>query len=595
MKKTLLYSLFALGISATTLTSCEDAFGDFLNKQPSNELTGEQVFGDWALTEQFHFDTYNFLRHGAHRINNSWLDAATDLGHTSFSTGGVRTTFNIGNYYGGGGANELTSTWEHYYRGIRKCNMLITRINDVPKPADLAEEEYNRKKTYYISEARFLRAFFYWEMFLRYGPVPIVTEVLDPDGDLLSDYTERPSIEEFVVNFIMKELSECETGLLDQATVDVKKDQYAGQITQPMACALYSRIALYMASPRFAAESGITWQDAADAAKRFIDTYGTFFRLMEEGNTPIERYTNAILNTTYTGHNSETIFFRNDGGYTTWSGISMDSPTGEGGNGGLCPTQNLVDMYDMVDGSAPFAQYDATGAPVYNGLVPTINAASGYTDATMWENRDPRLKATILTHGTEWGNKRPSAIIDVTVGGRDNMVGNANNTKTGYYVCKYIPEGIINDDHSGRALRLWIFIRYAEILLNYAEALNELGDPNGLVPGLLDQIRHRAGITGNVADRTDLSTKEAMRNFIRKERTVEFAYEEHRWWDVRRWNVAVEALSRPIYGVNVSKSGNGFTISRKKVEDRVFKEHMYLYPIPEAEVWKTNIENNPGW
>ena len=76
------------------------------------------------------------------------------------------------------------------------------------------------------------------------------------------------------------------------------------------------------------------------------------------------------------------------------------------------------------------------------------------------------------------------------------------------------------------------------------------------------------------------------------ERTIELAYEEHRWWDVRRWNVAVEALSRPIYGVNISANGN---ISRKKVEDRVFKEHMYLYPIPEAEVWKTNIENNPGW
>ena len=83
-----------------------------------------------------------------------------------------------------------------------------------------------------------------------------------------------------------------------------------------------------------------------------------------------------------------------------------------------------------------------------------------------------------------------------------------------------------------------------------------------------------------------------MRNFIRKERTVELAYEEHRAWDVRRWGVAVEALSRPVYGISVS--GNG-TITRKKVQDRVFKEHMYLYPIPEAEVWKTDIENNPGW
>ena len=156
---------------------------------------------------------------------------------------------------------------------------------------------------------------------------------------------------------------------------------------------------------------------------------------------------------------------------------------------------------------------------------------------------------------------------------------------------KYVTE---NDECTTR----WVYsqdisrCRYAEILLNYAEALNEVGDPQGKVPGLLDQIRHRAGITGNVADRTDLNSKEAMRNFIRKERTVELAYEEHRAWDVRRWGVAVEALSRPVYGISVS--GNG-TITRKKVQDRVFKEHMYLYPIPEAEVWKTDIENNPGW
>jgi hypothetical protein len=147
MKKTILYSLLALTISTSVLTSCEDAFGSFLDKQPSNELTEEQVFGDWSLMEQFHFDTYNFLRHGACRINNSWLDAATDLAETSYATGGVRSTFNIGNYYGSAGAAELTDTWEHYYRGIRKCNMIINRIESVPKSADLSNDKYLQDKT----------------------------------------------------------------------------------------------------------------------------------------------------------------------------------------------------------------------------------------------------------------------------------------------------------------------------------------------------------------------------------------------------------------------------------------------------------------
>lgn len=584
MKKTLLYSIFALSIASATLTSCEDMFGGFLDKQPSNELTGEEVFGDWNLMTQFHYDTYNFLRHGACRINNSWLDAATDLAETSYATGGVRTTFNIGNYYGSGGSAELSATWEHYYRGIRKCNMIITRIEDVPKNPDLTEDKHLEYKTNYISEARFLRAWFYWELFLPYGPIPIVTEVLDPNGDLLSDYKIRPTIKEYVVDFILKELSECENGLMNYA--DASAQNLAGRIGQPMARALYSRIMLYMASPRYSSESGVTWQQAADAAKGFIDTYGSNYALMQ-GTDSKTALTNAWLLTPYTESNKEMIFYRNDG-TISWSGISNDTPVGEGGNGGLCPSQNLVDMYDMIDGSSPFQEYDQTGAPVYNGVTPAINASSGYSDANMWANRDGRLAASILYNGISWGG----GVINVVRGQRDNPVGNANATPTGYYVRKYIPETILSANHSGNSRRLWTIIRYAEILLNYAEAVNEVQGPCQEVYDQLDLIRHRAGITGNVADRTDLNTKEKMRNFIRKERTIELAFEEHRAWDVRRWNVAEEALGRDIIGIDVATNG---TITRKVAQKRVFQKKMYLYPIPEGEYWKTGIENNPEW
>jgi hypothetical protein len=160
-------------------------------------------------------------------------------------------------------------------------------------------------------------------------------------------------------------------------------------------------------------------------------------------------------------------------------------------------------------------------------------------------------------------------------------------------VRKYIPESILSAEHTQTAYRLWTIIRYAEIMLNYAEALNEAQGPSAEVYDMLNRIRHRAGITGNVEDRADLiSSQENMRNFIHKERTVELAFEEHRSWDVRRWNVAVEALSRPIYGVNVSAEG---VITRKVAQNRVFDEKMYLYPLPEKEVWKTGLENNPGW
>ena len=586
MNKIFLYIIGVLGISAVTLTSCEDMFGDFLDKQPSNELTEEQVFDDWETTKQFHFDTYNFLRHGVGRINSSWLDAATDLAETSYSYGGVRSTFNIGNYYGSAGANELTATWEHYYRGIRKCNMILTNIDSVPQASDLSDEKYEVDKLNYKSEARFLRAYFYWEMFLRYGPIPIVTEVLDPDGDLLSGYTTRPTIKEYVVDFILQELDECEAGLMTYD--DGVKAANAGRISMPMARALYSRIMLFMASDRFSGESGITWAEAAYAAKSFIDDYSGNYGLFD-GSTGITNYTNAILRTQYEGQNNEVIFYRNDV-TIGWDAIEDDTPVGEGGNGGLCPSQNLVDMYDMEDGSSPFSSYDETGAPVYNGATtPDINEASGYTDATLWSNRDPRMSASVLYQGVEWGN----GTINVIKGKRDNPVGNANATPTGYYVRKYIPENILSSVHTGSSYRNWNIIRYAEILLNYAEAINEVNGPSSEVYSVLDEIRHRAGITGNVEDRSDLtSSKENMRNFIRKERSVELAFEEHRFWDVRRWNVATEALSRDIYGIDVASDG---TILRKVAQNRVFDDKMYLYPIPEAEVWKTAIENNPGW
>lgn len=107
MKKTIIYTAFWLATAGIALTSCEDIFGGFLDKQPSNELTEEEVFSQWTTTREFHFDTYNFLRHGACRINNSWMDAATDLAETSYASGGTRTSFNIGNYYASGAATEL--------------------------------------------------------------------------------------------------------------------------------------------------------------------------------------------------------------------------------------------------------------------------------------------------------------------------------------------------------------------------------------------------------------------------------------------------------------------------------------------------------
>lgn len=585
--------ILSIGLAVATgftLTSCEDAFGDFLDKEPSNELTEADTFSQWVTMEQFHFDTYNFLRNGFCRITNSWMDAATDLAETSYSTAGTRLSFNVGNYYASAGAGELSDTWELFYRGIRKCNKLLECIDEVPKNPQHSTEEYERYKSWYKGEARFFRAYFHWELFLRYGAIPVVTESLNPYADLVTGYVDRPTTKEMVVDFIIPELKAAEGLVMDYATS--YEDGMQGRINKPVVRALLSRILLYMASDRYKAESGITMREAAEMAQSFINEYGANYGLYQGENlTNLQRLTNAVLYNAHTQKNNETIFYRNDT-QVYWASIANDTPVGEGGNGGLCPSQNFVDMFDMADGSAPFSAYDKTGAPVYTNSKPTVNAASGYSESLPYANRDPRLAAYVLYQGTAWGN----GVINVVPGGRDNPLGNANSTPTGYYLRKFMPENILEDNHTKSAYRNWIYIRYAEILLNYAEALNEVSfDNKATVCGLLDQIRHRAGITGNVADRTDLNSQEALRNFIRKERTVELAFEDHRAWDVRRWNVATEALGRDIYGVDVANANGTYTYTRKVAQKRVFQDKMYLYPIPESEEWKTGIENNPGW
>lgn len=280
MKKFNIYALVFAG--AVTLTSCEDMFGSFLDKQPSSDLTKEDVLSDYTTLIYNHNDTYNFLLHGAQRINGSWLDAATDLAECAIGTSGTRTAFNVGNYYGSGASAELVSIWESRYRAIRKCNTTIETLeadtDNKLRPSETALDSYVADKKKNIAEARFLRAYFYWEMFLRYGPVPLVTTTLDPNGDLLTDYSERPSTKSFL-DYLVSEAKGCEADLLDY--------QGTGEVDKPTARAFYVRLMLYMASPRYASTTGVTWAQVVDAAEGFIRDFGGNFALYTESTSTL--------------------------------------------------------------------------------------------------------------------------------------------------------------------------------------------------------------------------------------------------------------------------------------------------------------------
>ncbi len=584
MKQKISHIILSLTLAGTLFASC-----NFLDKQPSSEMTEEQVWNSWANTSYFYNDTYNYLRSGLARINFSWMDAATDLAETSYSYGGTRKSFNVGNFYAREGEGEIKATWDHYYRGIRKVNLFLQNIDRVPKDAGDTQTTSDAKKARMSAEMRFFRAYFHWELMLRYGAIPIIDESINPMDDEAIFAYERPENIADGVRWVISELEDCYFHLTADSDMS---DADKGRITKGINLALQARIKLYMASEYYANLGIANWQDAADAAKIFIDNFGDGkpYSLYQPVNADSSAYQYAINRRAVEG-NTEVVFWRNSSAGTWWF---EESPIGFGGSGGLCPSQNLVDMYDMANGESPFAQYDATGAPVYdvNGS-PSINLNSGYSDDNPYFNRDPRLYTTVLYHGAMWWQRA----IDVRAGGADNPTGNAYATPTGYYNRKYHDDTQTNYLDEGAVMyRNWIFIRYAELLLNYAEAMNEIKGPSAEVFNALQQIRNRVGMTADLTLRTDLKTKESLRNFIRKERTIELAFEDHRWWDVRRWQVAEEAIGRPIYGMNINKDENGnLSYQRKVAQERVFEPHFYLYPLPEENMWQTNWNNNTGW
>ena len=265
---------------------------------------------------------------------------------------------------------------------------------------------------------------------------------------------------------------------------------------------------------------------------------------------------------------------------TMHSNLPQGAPWNEKSYVGCTPTQNLVDAYDMKDGTEPITGYDANGQPI-------INKNSGYDDKNPYENRDPRLKMTIFYHGNTFDLNGSQQALDMT--DVDDK-----SKSSGYLVLKYLDDrighkssGNSNYDCNPQ------MIRYAEILLGYAETLNELGDSKNAVK-TVNLIRKRAGV--GELDENKNWNKDELRQRIYKEYRVEFAFEDNRFFDARRWAKAEEWFSKPVYKVTVTGSLENPTYTRSLLEERIFLSKCYHFPIPQQEVDNSqNIEQNAGW
>lgn len=546
--------------SAFTLCSCND----FLDREEDSFIDKTATFDSYNRTKQYLTYAYSLLPEGLNRFSgDALLGAATDDACFAIESSNIQQ-FNNGSW---NALSNPDNVWDRYFAGIAKCCTLLENSNhinlDISRldPAKRVEYENNLKDIrMWRAEAHFLRAYFNFELLKRYGPIPIIKSTLDINKDY-SD-TPRPTMKE-VVEFIANDCDMAADSL--ELTPWRNMNDAFGRATKGAALALKSRLLLYAASPLYVDFGDIDeankpsdatlWKAAADAAKAIID-----LNQYELAPAYDDLFKNDFQNKEY-------IFVRR---YPSNSDFEKSNfPVSYGGKGGTNPSQNLIDDYEMLDGTA-FDWNDPVKA------------------AHPFENRDERLLATVLMNGVLFKGKR----IATYPGGADAMP-NPNATKTGYYLRKFLNENVNIQTGGGSDGHVVPLFRLAEIYLNYAEALNEYDPTNPDIAVYLNKIRERVSLP----DVPSGLTQEQMRTLIHHERRVELAFEEHRFWDVRRWKVASSTLGAPVKGVKITQDDAGnFTYSPVQVEQRVFQPKMYWYPIPQSEVLKLHHwEQNKGW
>lgn len=518
MKKNIFLIVFALILVG--LSSCND---NFLNVAPKDQISGDSFFKTQDDATQALVGVYNTLiQNNDYTMiqkvlaHNTWTDDATnvwqgsDYNNIAAGSFGPETSF-------------FENNWTQLYFNIRRTNVFLNNIGQVQMDANL-------KKTY-IAEVKFFRAYYYHQLVMLFGGVPIIDKALT-----LSDLKIPRNKRTEVVDSILSDLN---AAIPDLQTIPAAP----GRITSGAALALKSRVLLY--EYRF--------QEAADAAQLVMaqSQYGLY---TSDG---IQSYINLFAQSKE--NNKEVIFdvqFTNQSGYGSPEQLWLNASS-LGGWAALNPLQGLVDEFEDTLGNL------ISSSTIYNPAIPFIK-------------RDPRLEMSIIHSG--------STVVDYTGTSHtiNTLSGTDANTPTGYLPRKGAdPQSYIPNLVSGKN---YILIRYAEVLLNYAEAKNEASGPDATIYDAINSIRNRVGMPNLPSG----LSKADMRDRIRHERRVELCLEGQRFFDIKRWGIAQKVMNGPIYGV-----GNNL------IQNRTFDASKnYLFPIPQTEIDLTGkdiILQNPGY
>jgi hypothetical protein len=574
-----------------------------LNVVPVEFKSAEDVFTDSARAELFINNAYTDLPADVSTSYN-WLDgnamlasACDEAMHvsTNKTTPSAAQRMSAGNWNpsnmrywrASDGAGEIGS-WMKWggYHGNRKANTAIKNLHLLP--GTVTQRYRNRL----MGEAIFLRALHHWFLFQKWGGIPIVDKSFEASDNVLVPRNAVSS----VVNFIVRSCDEAYNLLPGDPYTE---PQEIGRADRGSCLALKAKVLLYAASPlynRVGVDSltsyGNTdanrWNLAAKAAQDLVDL--GWYQLYQPGSNGQANYA-SFFNAWGTGNsNRELIFARLR---TPNRDTENDNfPAGfTNARGGTCPSQDLVDAYEMSDG--------------------TLFNWSNTTQAkTPYVNRDPRFYASIIFNTAKYAKfaGQNNYTFQIFNGGV-NATGNAK-TETGYYLNKFMDYANANPaQNTGTVYHNWVYFRYAEVLLNLAEAGNEAGGPAYVVPGAsnaltpvqaLNLIRARAGmptVQTTFTNRGITLTQDNLRAFIRNERRIELAFEDHRYFDVRRWMI-IESLPPFIRGCTITKNTDGsFTYDPTvKVENKVFEKKHYFFPIPQIEMNRNPfMRQNPEW
>ena len=511
------------------------------------------------------FDVYAQVYTQEFESNSPYfLAGATDEAMYALETGAVN------NYVNGGWspANPNPTIWNKSYTAIAEANMYLEKIHKT----DLSEWEHNSNYQNWIAqmelfpyELRFLRAYFYFELFRAYGDVPLVTTTLT--NAQANSVTRTPAAD--VVKFIVDEVDEIASHLPVSYSTEAGAEY--GRATKVAAYALKARTLLYAASPLHnPSNDKAKWEAAAQACAFIIDH-------ASEWGLKLSKYADLWGENAF--WNQELIWGI---GRNASNAFEMAHyPIGvENGSSGNCPTQSLVDQYEYQADGVTFGERNSGSID--------LNAGDPY------EGLDPRFALTVVKNGDEWPTNGSQKKVIETFEGGFNASPKYGATPTGYYLKKYVDGSCVTTaDNQVTRRHTWIVFRLGEFYLDYAEAVyNATGSANDKTYGLsaneaVNMLRNRADIM--MPEFTE--DGEAWVERYERERLVELAFENHRFWDVRRWKKGAEYFSE----VAVADISADRQLTRS-VEKRTWDEKFNFFPIPETEIKKNPaLDQNPGW